>query len=709
LSELINKEFLKQAPFLRLVFPLIAGITLRILFSIPLMIVVWLLSITFLSAFCCTVYKRFSRSFKYRWAYGLSMSLAICCAGILLTDNKLKSVEGSLQESQVPVGLVGIVNEPPDEKAKSEQCIVNIYSTRQKGNAFKHDKILLYFHKDSASKALKAGDIIFFKSVLAKIEISGNPYEFDYSKFLSRKGIRLSGYVDEKSWKLLGSNGLSVFQRWAYAARDKLLAFFSHIGMTGDELGVASALIIGDQGNLDNDIKRAYVASGTMHILAVSGMHVALLYWVLNMLLSFLDKVAYGKYLKLVLLLLAVWLYALITGMGGSILRAAVMITFVIIGQSFARKVNIFNSLAASAFFLLVINPFNIIDVGFQLSYLAVIGIVVLYPMIYGLFDIKNWLGDQLWSLMSVTLAAQIAATPISLLYFHQFPNLFIISNIIMVPLSTLIMYVAMVLILSSGWNWLAGFLGKVFNFLVWLLNQVVIFIEGLPYALTKGIYMLWYDACLLYILICFITLFLIRKQTIYFVFALGSVLVLAFHGLLNQYQRATTKEVIVYHDTKNSIIQFHDGYKSVWLVGENNERVSRFVERAREAMQSKENKLFIIDSLQRQTLAKGRWVTNHLWIREGFVQFFDKKMFINDLKITRRSSNSYINVDYMLIRNVQRIGRDTAFFRYPARSVIIDASSTNYYAGKIEKYLSGTGTNVYNVLKSGAFRGKIE
>jgi competence protein ComEC len=701
--------FFKQAPFIRLLLPLMAGISIRLIFTISSSTLLWLLFITFIVSFCLTIFNKLSSSFKLRWVSGLSFNIFIFCLGIYLTGEKYKITNRSITKSDVLHEYTGIIVEAPEKRLNSVRCIIKV-SGEKAGNSFSgcKEKILCYIQKDSASFLLKSGDALIFRTIIEEVDVSGNPYEFNYKKYLSYQGIRFSAYINNHSWQLIARDQLPVLQLWANRMREKLISVLSKAGVEGDELGVASALIIGDKTGLDDEIKQAYVASGTMHILAVSGMHVALLYWVLNMLLSFLDRNKYSSYLKLIILLCAVWMYAMITGLAGSILRASIMITFVILGKAMNRWVNIFNSLGASAFFILIFDPYSLVDVGFQLSYAAVFSIVIFYPLIYNLIKIENRIGDQVWSITAVTLSAQILTFPISLFYFHQFPNLFLISNLIMIPLSTLIMYFAMLLISCSGWLWLCGMMGKVFNFMVWLLNKVVLTIEGLPYALTKGIYISWTDVCLLYILICFFTLYLLKRRAIHFILALSAVLVFILFATVKEFNTATRKEIIVYHENNNTIIQFCNGQKSVWLAGENTQRIESYIERAHDAMQSKENKVLLIDSVIYQSYAKGKNYDNWLWIRGNFIQFDTTKIFITGGKNNTYIKNYPVKINYVLYRKTEPYDSKGNLPNFNTSHIIIDASYTKTKAKKIEKILLKRDMNVYNVQNSGALNIKL-
>jgi competence protein ComEC len=697
------KSLINQAPFLRLSLPLIAGIVLALEFRIPNTVLLAPILITFITAISFTATTKLSTHYGLRWIFGVSLHLFLLFTGIYITNQKEST---SLQSPTVMASneeYIGIIQDSPEERTKTVKCFITIYQVKNKRSISNcKETILAYFAKTPKALILQAGNLLVFRSTLAPIETSGNPYEFDYRKYLSNQGVHYSAYIGQYSWRCLESHQLGFLQQWAFTMQNKLSAIFARNGMRGDELGVASALITGNKAGLDDEIKQAYIGSGTMHILAVSGMHVALLYWVLNLLLSVLDRNKYLNILKLLLLLVAVWLYALITGLGGSILRASVMITFVIIGKATSEKIHIYNSLAASALFLLLVNPYNLIDIGFQLSYLAVISITVFYPLIYELLDADNWAIDQIWSLIACTLAAQLFTTPISLFYFHQFPNLFIISNLLMIPLSTLIMYFAMLLITCSGWDWLALILGKVFNWLVWLLNKIVLTIEQQPFALTKGIYPNAIEVIMFYILICFVAAYFVYKRAILLLLGLGIVVLLLTEIIWKDYHQLTTSQLVIYNEKGNTLVLFRNGKRNVWLASSINERTWAAITKTQEAQHSDGFQLFQIDSIMCRSRKKAMQINPELWIKGNFVQFGKKRIMIVD-NLKPDSLVQRPTTDFLLLRNGKYDKRDKS---KPLNTtlVIMDASNTDFVAKKMERKLTGMNINVHNTIESGAF-----
>jgi competence protein ComEC len=228
--------------------------------------------------------------------------------------------------------------------------------------------------------------------------------------------------------------------------RDFFLTLIEQHVKTKDELAVASAIMLGYRDYMNADIVQAYASSGALHVLSVSGLHVGVLFLALQFLLQWMDKYRQLKWVKVLLVLAVMFFYAVLTGLSPSVLRAVVMFSFFVIAKAINRDNNMYNVLGISCLLLLFWNPYLITEVGFKLSYLAVLGIVVLYPILQPLLTFKNKLLKGAWSITCLSIAAQIATFPISLYYFHQFPNLFLISNLIIIPASDFVLYLGMLI-----------------------------------------------------------------------------------------------------------------------------------------------------------------------------------------------------------------------------------------------------------------------
>jgi competence protein ComEC len=230
----------------------------------------------------------------------------------------------------------------------------------------------------------------------------------------------------------------------------------------------------------------------------------------LNKILS-LFKWGKTQLLKSVILISFVCLYAYITGLSPSVCRSAVMISFSIIGKQINHQSNPFNLIAGSAFFLLIIDPAYLFDIGFQLSYLAVLGIIYFYDAIYRLCYFENKFADQIWMLIAVSIAAQLSTLAISLYYFHQFPNYFLLANLLAIPLSSIALYLGIALLALNPIPFIAKYIGLVLSKCIALMGYILHKISILPYALSYYYHIDSAAACLLMALLLCYSFYLIH------------------------------------------------------------------------------------------------------------------------------------------------------------------------------------------------------
>ena len=282
------------------------------------------------------------------------------------------------------------------------------------------------------------------------IENDGNPYEFNYRRYLNDRGIGHRIFLREGQYDLLKGCSLMNISRNALVFREKLIEILYRSGIQEDRVPLISSISFGARDEVDKETVQSFTNTGVIHVLAVSGMNVGLIFIILDFFLRFMKRWKLGFLFHTSAVLIGIWSYALVTGMSASILRAAVMFTFVVIGNAFRRNANIFNSLAVSAFFLVLWDPAIMRDIGFQLSYAAVLAIVVIQPLLYKRLYFKSRFLDKIWLLLSVTFAAQIGTLPFTLQYFHQFPVYFWLANLAVIPLVTCILYLSFVVVFLS-------------------------------------------------------------------------------------------------------------------------------------------------------------------------------------------------------------------------------------------------------------------
>ena len=340
-------------------------------------------------------------------------------------------------------------------------------------------------------------------------------------------------------------------------------------GLKGSNLMVARALILGEKSSLDRETLRTFSSAGAMHVLAVSGLHVGIVMLIFSFLLKPIKRLPKGRLLFVICVVLCIWFYALITGMSSSVLLAAVMFSFVIVGKELERENSVYQSIMVSAFILILIEPFVIFQVGFQLSYLAVLGIVFLQPKIYNLFYTKYFLLDKIWQISSVSIAAQLATFPLGLYYFHQFPNFFMISNLIVIPLAFAILIAGMV---YFAFFWLPGvnyICFTVLEGLLTFLNKGVKWVEELPHSIYWGVSIHWFEVFWLYSIILIGAIAFINRKTKWLITSMSlATLLLVFNVIEKQYIDSTN-QFVIYNVNKATAVDLFYGGKNIFIANE--------------------------------------------------------------------------------------------------------------------------------------------
>jgi competence protein ComEC len=520
---------LTSAPFVRLLFPLSLGIYLGhsgvhfpllsciVLLLLAVIALLWLKDITFEK--------------QHIWAAILFLALLII--GIL-----------RCREREIHFPILNkqrhfvVLDNYPIEKTKTYQVVCQFVNSDL--------KILVYLPKSLVVKSAKPGDIFSIGGLPELVENDGNPYEFDYRGYLNDRGIGYRIFLREGQYDLLEGYSLMNIYRHALVLREKLIEILYRSGIQKDQVPLISSISFGARDEVDKETVQSFTNTGVIHVLAVSGMNVGLIFIIIDFFLRFLKRRKLGFLLHTIVVLIGIWGYALVTGMSASILRAAVMLTFVVIGNTFQRKANIYNSLAVSAFLLIFWDPAIIRDVGFQLSYAAVLSIVVIQPMLYKRLYVKNRVLDKIWLLLSVTFAAQIGTLPFTLQYFHQFPVYFWLANLAVIPLVTAILYLSFAVVLFSQ---ISGFLTAIVAFVLdWLVRMVLLsvnFIESLPHAVIKGIYPSYFQICI----VLFIGWWLYNYYKDHYFRSLRNVFLLAIlllsTDILATYRQLANSEII--------------------------------------------------------------------------------------------------------------------------------------------------------------------
>ena len=562
---MIFREFIRQNPFFRLLLPLIIGIVVAHAFSLPQMLNYSFVLVGLLGVMIFTFVAKLRKSYALRSLFGVFVFFTCIGAGGIRYFDDESSMQMNFDNSSV--GLLGNIVEQPVEKANSYAVVFKV-KQQNKGNDWQNEgsKMMLYLQKDKQVRSLQMGDQLLLNSSIRQVKNLGNPYEFDYASYLKTQHILYTSYVDSLSWNRVGKNTDFSFRVIAAQWRDNLLEIYRKNGIKGESFDILAALTLGYKTSLDPDTKKAWANAGAMHVLAVSGLHVGIIYLIMSFLLRFLTKLKYGSLLRGFVLLITLWLYAFLTGLSPSVMRSASMFSFIVIGEMLKRNGSVYNSLAVSAFFLLLIDPFLLFTVGFQFSYLAVVGIVFFQPKIDKLLQVKNVILKKLWQLTSVSLAAQVGTFPLAIYYFHQFPSYFLISGYIVILMAGVLIYLSAILLILSPIEILSKYLGWLLQNVVEMMNYLIIKIQNWPGSVVKNLSMNSMELVLIYgLILSLISLLVFKKRKAIYTF-LMLVICLQIPSTYALFKEGEA-ELIVFNSQRNSIIGMINDKKATFLI----------------------------------------------------------------------------------------------------------------------------------------------
>lgn len=499
-----------------------------------------------------------SKQWKYKWLYGIALNIFLIFAGLALTVST--NTDKTLLANTKTQAIIRLIDSP-QQRARSlrVKCrIVELIQNQQVRAS--RENIIVYFQlSDTNASKLKYGDIIALNITPKEFDPPKNPNQFDIAKYMKLNEIRFSSFIKNGEWILLG-NSTNPIINYSLKIRDKFISVFQQCNIVENQLAVLSALTLGYRELLDEEINRVYSSTGAIHILSVSGLHVGILYLFLVFLLKVVPSNRLTELIKLFIVLLFLWFFAILTGLSPSVNRSALMFSLVAIGKWYGIRSNIYNTLAIAAFALLAINPNNLMNIGFQLSFIAVLSIVVFYPFIHSLLYFKNRIASQVWSLMAVSIAAQLGTLPITLGHFSQFPNYFLLTNIIAIPLSTLILYASVLLLVLSPFQIISIWLGKLLNFLLIALNSALSWIESLPFSITPGIHLTSTQMLIFSVGLIFVSSYLIYKKPRHIQISLLAFILLVTFGFTNK-SKIFEDEIVVFNLPRSSVVCFrHEG-----------------------------------------------------------------------------------------------------------------------------------------------------
>ena len=534
---------------------LIVGIILGVWLEIPFYLI--FTTVLLLIATLTIVYFISKKQFKRSIWFGIITYTTMISIGVLTvtihdehySENHYTQLYDFKIETDQPIALT--ITEILKPNIYNNRYVARISTIDSKSTG---GKILLNIQKDSSNKAFYVDDKMIIHGHLQNIQSPLNPNQFDYKAYLKNHYVYAQMYSNHKSILIVSNTKESIYG-YADLVRQTINFKLQNYDFTSDEMAVINALLLGQRHDISKELYSDYANAGAIHILAISGLHVGIILFMLKFLLGFLPKFKHDLIIKTVIILTLLWSYAIIAGLSPSVMRATTMFSAIAIGMYLKRPYNIYNTLAISAFILLLFKPMFLFEVGFQLSYLAVIGIVAINPLLYEHLKTKYSLPNKMLMYLTVSISAQLGVLPLSFFYFHQFPGLFWLTNVVIIPILGVILgygfFVFILALFNVSNNFLISFFGDIINwmnlFFKWTASQDLFIINNISinWLLVIGLY---------FIIISFTRLFMIKtyKRLIY---ALISICIFQTLIFGTKFKHESTNELVIFHKSRQTII----------------------------------------------------------------------------------------------------------------------------------------------------------
>lgn len=686
-------SLVQRMPMLKLLLPFMLGITLSYYFKLGLVITA---SFFALGILFFAVFSLLPLHLKYtlQWLKTTAIVLLFIGSGALI----LYCYSGSAQLDNVASRyeqqpVIATVQAPLVNKPKSYKALVSLEAV-YKNHEWQAvtGKAFVYFKKDSTTPNLTYGSKILITKALTPINNLGNPGGFNYQEYCSFQHIYYQAFINDNQYQVLTSTNSNSFTKWLFAVRDNVLTTLRTYIHTANELAVAEALLIGYRDDLDRDLVQTYSNTGVVHIIAISGLHLGMIYGMLTMLFGWFKRYPAIRIIKPIAIILVLWLFTLIAGAAPSILRSAIMFTFIVLGDAMRKRSNIYNTLALSAFVILLINPYSLWDVGFQLSYSAVLSIILFYRYIFQWFYFKNKLLKWFWGLNAVTLSAQILTLPIIVYHFHQLPTLFFITNLVAVPLSGLILYAELVLLITTWFAPLAKAIGWLTEHLLAFMNDFIARVDDLPFSVWNGLQIHLIQVVLLYGVIAAAAIWLLQRSSKALLVSLSFACLFCAWRYWDFMDKNQQHKMVVYNVPQHTAIDVIDG-RNFQFVGDSAMRQDGFLRNFHLQPSRTLHRIVKSDTLSNAT------------VNGNIVYANGKTIVIIDKPLPKHFYlPQKINADVVVLSHNPKLYFSTLAQAFNCKQYVFDASNASWKINYWIKDADSLGLSYHVVAEKGAF-----
>jgi competence protein ComEC len=556
----------------------------------------------------------------------------------------------------------------------------------------------------STSFQVRYGDVLLIRGPPREVPVARNPHEFDYAAFLGLSQVYHQHFAARNEVVVVAHQPPNPVKVLSFQVLRYCQALFTQHIHHPKARAVVLALVLGQKDALTSEVSTSYARTGTMHVLAVSGLHVGILYWFLSLFWRLLKFIWNVRWFSPVVSLVVLWFYAFVTGLSPSVLRATTMFTLMAVAPMLGKQPSIYNTLAASAFLLLLWNPMFIFSVGFQLSYLAVLGIVYLQPRIYRLLVLNHWILGKLWLLASVSIGAQVATAPLSVYYFNQFPTYFVIANWVVVPAALVILCLGLLVLMTSFWAGLSVLLAWLLETVVLGVNTFTERVQRLPCSLVEPIDFSAPVALLLYGLLVLCLAFLHTKRMQYLTAMCLLAMLLSLHTIQVYLSQQTQCKVIFYSIDHHQVISFVKGRHSTLCVDHRFEvdspRYAYHVQPSQTALGISSSDTYLLEEVvQQQEFPMQVWHGLKVAVWKG-----KKFIFINKNSNRLPHLAEKIDADFLVVEENSVTTLQPLLDRFNFSTLVIGASNQRSLAQQLQEEAIKCGLHSHSLLQQGAF-----
>ncbi len=685
---------IEEAPFIRILLPFLCGILIQYFFPFPYSICIFLfLGILFIIKYHNSS-KFPSKRFADRYCFGIAISCFFISTGIATLLIKQKEDLGNFPGKH-KYAIASVLNNKETPRTICCEAEIQEWVQHNKKTIRDRLKVILYFKPDSTSRSLTKDDFILFKPDLVSIGNFKNPESFDYASYMKHKGIQYSQYLNSNEWKYLGHKKNNSIKSTALEIQESICKKLQNNNFSETSYAILVALLLGNTDYITPEIRSEFSTSGLSHILAVSGLHTGIIWSLLYVLLSPLVWIKLSR-LRPILILVFLWIYAFISGLSPSTVRATIMISFILFGQILDRKGTSLNNLFAAAFFMLLYNPYYLFNISFQLSFIAVFSILYIYPVLYHTIAPSSKWSSYITSIFCVSAAAQIGTLPLVIYYFHELPLFSLLTNLIIVPFLPIILGVGILVLITD-------YLQISVNFLIEGLDQSLIYIEHLTRAIASLSYSsirnIWIEPH--YLLFLFIVIFTFfwsfrtRRSDILIFTLLFTVLFITADIFYKD--QPIRNAWIVYHDNHHTTINFIDNGNN-YIFYPNPDKQDSTIEK-------KAYNFWIKNGIEDLNIVNDNCNVQELYIRLPFIRFKGSTILLLNSEYWKDKKSTYLfPIDYAIISQGFSGKLSDISEIFNIRTIILCADLNYFKQQALQKESDRLGIPYYSIRNSGAW-----